>query len=125
MGLSKGGNAGFGYLVAGLAAGPARFGVVPPAVDAPILVEVDEVHQQLPTRGTAEALGVPARPMAGPRRKHRHVASAQPSAALRGQGGRGGGVKMADGVRRRELGASKWWVGVWKWWLGASKWWPG
>lgn len=74
-------------LVAGLAAWPLCFSVVPPAVDAAILVEVDEIHQQLPTRGTGEALRVPTGPMAGPRSKHRHVASNQPPAALLADGG--------------------------------------
>ena len=124
--LSEGKRAGFGYLVAGLAAGPARLGVVPPAVDAPILVEVDEVHQQLPTRGTAEALRVPARPMAGPRREHRHVPSAQPPAALRGQGRRGskwrsGASKWHQGHQNGGWGHQNGLGGI-KMALGASKW---
>ena len=79
--LSEGKRAGFGYLVAGLAAGPARLGVVPPAVDAPILVEVDEVHQGLVADVAAEAGRVPELPPQ-PRRRNPEVPFAQPPAAL-------------------------------------------
>ena len=79
---------GDGYLVAGLAAGLEPLGVVAPAVDLPLLVEVDEVHQQLAAGGALEALGVPAAALPRPARKHRDVPAADLPLAL-GRGGEG------------------------------------
>ena len=79
------------YLVAGLTAGLEPLGVVPSAVDLPLLVEVDEVHQQLAAGGALEALGVPAAALPRPARKHRNVPAAD--------------LPLALGVERRGRGA--------------------
>ena len=55
---------------------------MPSAVDLPLLVEVDEVHQQLAAGGALEALGVPAAALPRPARKHRNVAPADLALAL-------------------------------------------
>ncbi len=47
------------YLIAGGAAWLQPFGVVPPAVDLPILVEVNEVHQELIAHAAHEAGWMP------------------------------------------------------------------
>lgn len=47
-------------LVTGLAAWTQAFSMVATTVDLASMVEVDEVHQQLPARGTHKALWVPA-----------------------------------------------------------------
>lgn len=47
-------------LITGLAARAKAFGMVTTAVDLAHMVEVDEVHQQLPACGAHKALGVPA-----------------------------------------------------------------
>lgn len=77
------------HLVAGGAAGLQPLGVVPPAVDLALLVEVDEIHQQLVARAAHEAAGVPAHAVARPRRKDRHVAAVDLTSAL----GMGGGQR--------------------------------
>lgn len=78
------------HLVAGLAPRLHPLGVVPAAVDLPVLVEVDEVHQQLSAGHTLEALGVPAAAVARPAGKHCDVSAADLSAALRGPAREGG-----------------------------------
>lgn len=60
-------------LIASLATGLDAFSMVAAAVDLAILVEVDKVHQQLPTGGTLETLWVPAGAMPCPTGKHRNV----------------------------------------------------
>ncbi|TNN29514.1 hypothetical protein EYF80_060337 [Liparis tanakae] len=72
-------------------------GVVPAAVDLPVLVEVDEVHQQLVAGAAHEAGRVPAHAAAGARRKHRDVAAVYLAAALRRRrrGGGGGGERLS------------------------------
>lgn len=60
-------------LITGLAAGAQAFGMVATTVDLAGVVEVDEVHQQLPARGAHEALGVPAGTQAGTAGKHSDV----------------------------------------------------
>jgi len=71
------------YLVAGGAARLQPLGVVPAAVDLPVLVEVDEVHQQLVAGAAHEAGRVPAHAVTGARRKHGDVAAVYLAAALR------------------------------------------
>lgn len=56
--------------------------MVPPAVDLAVVVEVDEVHQQLPAGGAGEAGRVPAGPGTGPGGGHRHLPSVDHLAAL-------------------------------------------
>ena len=77
------------YLVTGGAAWLERLGVVTPAVDVVVLVEVDEVDEELLARDADEAGGVPADAGARALRHHRHVAALdrlralqQPGAAL-------------------------------------------
>ena len=77
------------YLVTGGAAWLERLGVVTPAVDIVVLVEIDEVDEELLARDADEAGGVPADAGARALRHHRHVAALdrlralqQPGAAL-------------------------------------------
>lgn len=79
------------HLVAGLAARLQPFGVVPAAVDLPVLVEVDEVDQQLAAGRALETLGVPAAAVSGPTGKHCDVSTADLPAALEKQIWVGGG----------------------------------
>lgn len=60
-------------LITGLAAWAQAFGMVATTVDLASMVEVDEVHQQLPARGTHKALGVPAGTQACAAGKHCNV----------------------------------------------------
>lgn len=73
------------YLIAGCAAGLQPLGVVPPAEDLPVLVEVDEVHQQFAAGAADEAGRVPAHAVTRPRRKHGDVAAVYLSPALQNQ----------------------------------------
>ncbi|KAK0145946.1 hypothetical protein N1851_015130 [Merluccius polli] len=73
----------------GLAAGLEPLGVVAPAEDLSLLVEVDEVHQQLAARRALETLRVPAAALAGAAREHRDVPAADLPAALGGGEERG------------------------------------
>lgn len=57
-------------------------GVVPAAVDLPILVEVDQVHQELIADGAYEAGWVPADPVAGARGEHGNVPAINLASAL-------------------------------------------
>lgn len=75
------------YLVTGGAARLQPLGVVPPAEDLPVLVEVDEVHQELAARAAHEAGRVPAHAVARPRCKHGDVAAVYLAPALRKGGG--------------------------------------
>jgi len=61
------------YLVACRAAWLEDLGVVSAAVDVWVLPEVDEVHQQLLTRLTHEALRVPALGVTRPHSEHRQL----------------------------------------------------
>lgn len=49
--------------------------MVPATVDLPIVVEVDQIHQQLAASGAGKACGVPAHPRARPRGTHRHFST--------------------------------------------------
>lgn len=60
-------------LITGLAAWAQAFGMVATTVDLASMVEVDEVHQQLPARGTHKALGVPAGTQACAAGKHCYI----------------------------------------------------
>lgn len=80
------------YLVTGGAARLQPLGVVPPAEDLPVLVEVDEVHQELAARAAHEAGRVPAHAVARPRCKHGDVAAVYLAPALR----RGGGGRKKE-----------------------------
>lgn len=73
------------HLIAGGAAGLQPLSVVPAAVDLPILVEVDEVHQQLLAHAADEAGGVPAHAVTRPRGEHRDVAAVYLASALEGE----------------------------------------
>lgn len=64
------------YLVTSGAARLESLGVVPAAVDLPLLVKVDEVHQELAAHAAHEARRVPAQGVTGARCKHRQVAAA-------------------------------------------------
>lgn len=70
------------HLVTGLAAGLQPFGVVPAAVDLPVLVEIDQIHQQLAAGDTLETLGVPAASLTRPAGKHSYVSTADLPATL-------------------------------------------
>lgn len=54
------------YLIAGSAAGLQPLGVVPAAVDLPVLVEVDEVHQELVAHAAHKAGWMPTHAVTGP-----------------------------------------------------------
>lgn len=69
-------------LIAGCAARLQALGVVPATVDLPILVKVDQIHQQLVADGAYEARGVPANPVAGARCKHGDVPAVNLASAL-------------------------------------------
>lgn len=73
------------HLIAGGAAGLQPLSVVPSAVDLPILVEVDEVHQQLLAHAADEAGGVPAHAVTRPRGEHGDVAAVYLASALEGE----------------------------------------
>lgn len=75
------------YLVAGGAARLQPLGVVPPAEDLAVLVEVDEVHQQFAAGAADEAGRVPAHAVTRPRRKHGDVAAVYLAPALENQNG--------------------------------------
>lgn len=77
----KPGRAG-SYLVARRAAGLEALGVVPAAVDLPILVEVDQVDQQLVADAADEAGRVPANAVPCSRGEDGHVPSVDLAAAL-------------------------------------------
>lgn len=70
------------YLVTGRAAWFEQLSVVPSAVDLSIVVEVDQIHQQLATRGAGEARRVPALPRASPGSEHCHFSSVDVFTAL-------------------------------------------
>lgn len=72
-------------LVAGCAARLQALGVVPATVYLPILVEVDQVHQQLVADSAYEARWVPANTVAGARRKHSDVPAVNLASALQGK----------------------------------------
>lgn len=74
---------GFLYLVACRTAWFQSLGVMSPAVDFALVVEVNEVHQELVTRAAHEAPRVPAHAVPRPRRKNGDVASVNLTAALR------------------------------------------
>lgn len=76
-----------GYLVAGGAARLQPLGVVPPAEDLAVLVEVDEVHQQFAAGAADEAGRVPAHAVTRPRCKHGDVAAVYLAPALENQSG--------------------------------------
>lgn len=78
----RGGGIKEAYLVTGLAAGLQPLSVVPAAVDLPVLVEVDQIHQQLAAGDALEALGVPAGPGTRPAGEHSHVSAADLPATL-------------------------------------------
>lgn len=60
-------------LITGLAARAQAFGMMATTVDLASMVEVDEVHQQLPACGTHKALGVPAGTQACAAGKHCNI----------------------------------------------------
>lgn len=60
-------------LITGLAARAQAFGMVATTVDLASMVEVDEVHQQLPARGAYKALWVPAGTQACTAGKHCNI----------------------------------------------------
>lgn len=70
------------YLIAGGAARFEQLSVVPPTVDLPFVVEVDQIHQQFAARGAGETGGVPAQPRARPRSEHCHFSTADVFATL-------------------------------------------
>jgi len=72
------------HLVAGRASRLEQLRVVPATVDLPVLVEVDEIHQQLAAGGAGEAGRVPARTGTGtrPGHKHRHLSAVDALATL-------------------------------------------
>lgn len=72
------------HLVAGLAARAQALGVVAAAVDLARVVEVDEVHQQLPARGAHKALRVPAGAQACAAGEHGDVSASDLLPALPG-----------------------------------------
>lgn len=71
------------HLVAGGAAGLQPLCMVPPTVDLPILVEVDEVHQELIAHTAHEAGRVPTHAVSRPRREHGDVPSVYLATALK------------------------------------------
>lgn len=73
------------HLVAGGTAGSEELGVVPAAVDPPILLEVDEVHQRLVAEVAGEAGRVPEL-VPQPGCRNPWVPFVQPPAALQGRG---------------------------------------
>lgn len=54
------------YLITGSAARLQPLGVVPAAVDLPVLVEVDEVHQELVAHAAHKAGWMPTHAVTGP-----------------------------------------------------------
>lgn len=78
------------HLVAGGAAGSEELGMVPAAVDPPVLLEVDEVHQGLVAEVAGEAGRVP-KLVPQPRRRNPWVPFVQPPTTLQGRGTRGWG----------------------------------
>lgn len=72
------------YLITGGAARLQPLGVVPPAVDLPVLVEVDEVHQELAAHAAHKAGWMPTHGVTCPRRKYSNVAAVYLAAALEG-----------------------------------------
>lgn len=76
------------YLVAGGAARLQPLGVVPAAVNLPVLVEVDEVHQELVAHAAHEAGGMPAHAVTSPGCKYSDVAAIYLPAALKKSGER-------------------------------------
>lgn len=86
------------HLVAGGTAGSEELGVVPTAVDPPILLEVDEVHQGLVAEVAGEAGRMPEL-VPQPGCRNPWVPFVQPPAALQGRGTWGFGVRLAFGGR--------------------------
>lgn len=72
------------HLITGLAARTQAFGMVATTVDLASMVEVDEVHQQLPAGGAHKALRVPAGTQACSAGKHRDVSTSDLLPALPG-----------------------------------------
>lgn len=72
------------YLIAGSAAWLQSLSMVPATVDLPILVKVDEVHQELIAHAAHEAGRVPTHAMTGPGRKHSNVATIYLASTLKG-----------------------------------------
>lgn len=72
------------YLIAGGAARLQTLSVVPAAVDLPVLVKVDEVHQELVAHAAHEAGGVPTHGMAGAGCKHSNVTTIYLASTLKG-----------------------------------------
>jgi len=69
-------------LITGCAARLQALGVVPATVYLPILVKVDQIHQQLVADGADEARRVPANAVAGTGRKHGDVPAVNLASAL-------------------------------------------
>jgi len=84
------------HLVTGGTAGSEELGVVPAAVDPPVLLEVDEVHQQLVAEVAGEAGRVPEL-VPQPGCRNPRVPFVQPPAALQGRGNAGFGARLAFG----------------------------
>ena len=63
------------HLIAGAAARFQRLGVVTPAVDVPILEEVDQVDEEFRARVAHETRRVPTDVMSSSRREHRHLSN--------------------------------------------------
>ncbi len=71
------------YLITGGAARLQPLGVVPTAVDLPILVKVDEVHQELAAHAAHETGRMPTHAMTCPGRKYSNVATIYLASALK------------------------------------------
>lgn len=72
-------------LIAGCAAWLQALSVVPATVDLPVLVKVDQIHQQLVADGADETRRVPADTVASARRKHGDVPAVNLASALQGK----------------------------------------
>lgn len=83
--LPRRGRAACSDLITGCAARLQALGVVPATVYLPILVKVDQIHQQLVADGADEARRVPANAVAGTGRKHGDVPAVNLASALRGK----------------------------------------
>lgn len=72
-------------LVAGCAARLQALRVVPATVYLPILVKVDQIHQELVADSADKAGWVPADTVSGTRRKHSNVPAVDLASALQGE----------------------------------------
>lgn len=92
------------HLVASGAARLLGFGVVPPAVEISVPLEVDEVHQQLLAHAAHEAAGMPAQLGAQPLGKDHDVTARQGLLALENENeGKMCGVSKASRINKANM----------------------